>query len=154
MYGVSHLDVSESVALVTFRKIPCQLPLISDIFSRFSKNNILIDMISQTAPAGEFVSISFTCMEDDLVKVLEISNELNHKYPQIKPMVSSGNCKIQLFGEEMRAASGVFSRALAALTSIPMELQQVTTSEVDISLLVTAPHKEAAVQALKASFNL
>jgi len=154
MYGVSRLDVYEEVALVTFRKIPSNLPLISDIFSRFAKEKIVIDMISQTAPAGEFVSISFTCMDSDMVKVLEISNELSQKYPQLKPMVSSGNCKIQLSGEEMRIASGVFSRALSALSATGAELQQITTSEVDISLLVPATRLDEAVRALNTSFEL
>lgn len=154
MYGVTHMDITEGIALITFRKIPCNLPLISDIFGRFAKNNIVIDMVSQTSPAGEFVSISFTCMESDLVAVLEISNDLNHKYPQVRPMVSSGNCKIRLYGEEMRDAPGVFARALAALTPIRMELQQITTSETDISLLITAVHCDRASAALRESFSL
>jgi len=154
MYGVTHMDVCEEIALITFRKIPCHLPLISDIFARFATHDIVIDMISQTSPAGEFVSISFTCMESDMVKVLEISKELSQKYPQLKPMVSSGNCKIQLFGEEMRTASGVFARALSALAGTAVEVQQVSTSEVDISLLVTAVHLSEATQALRKSFAL
>jgi len=154
MYGVSRLDICEEIALITFRKIPSNLPLISDIFSRFAQEEIVIDMISQTAPAGEFVSISFTCMDQDMVKVLEISNRLSQKYPQLKPIVSSGNCKIRLFGEEMRIASGVFSRALRALSSTGVELQQITTSEVDISLLVPSVRLEEAVDALKSSFGI
>jgi len=154
MYGVTHLDICEEVALVTFRNIPCKLLLMADIFGRLAENGIIIDMISQTAPVGENVNISFTCKEVELVKVLELSKELKHKYPQAKPMVSSGNCKIRLYGEEMRSASGVFARALQALSSISMELQQITTSEVDISVLVQAAHLDEAVTVLKKCFEI
>lgn len=154
MYGVTKLDTSEDIALVSFKKIPLSLSVLSDIFERFAAAGINIDMISQTAPTSRHVSIAFTCPDEDMVKVLEISKALSDRYPDMKPMVSSGNCKIQLYGEEMRDASGVFARALKGLSETSTELQQISTSEVDISLLVGAAHLEEAISALKEAFEL
>lgn len=154
MHGVNRIGVIEDAVLITFRKIPCQLPLFADIFGRFAKSGIILDMISQTSPAGENVSISFSCMEHDMVNVLELSKAISEKYPQVKPMVSSGNCKITLTGEEMRTQPGVFARALDALANTSVEVLQVTTAEDEISLLVTSVHLDEAVAALKACFVL
>ncbi len=154
MYGVSHMDVYEDIALISFRKIPASAELLADIFGRFADEDINIDMISQTSPVGDVVSLSFTCLQADMVKVLGISNQLRGKYPQMQPLVSNGNCKITLSGEEMRTASGVFARAVTALATTVVDVQQVTTSETEISLLVTAAHLQNAVAALKKCFEL
>ena len=154
MYGVSRLDISEDVALVSFNNIPLDLALLSDIFTEFAKHEIVLDMISQTTPVSGHVSLSFSCFDRDMVKVLELAGALRKKYPRIRPMVSSGNCKLQLFGEEMRTAHGVFAKALASLSGAGVELQQVTTSEVDISLLIGTAHMQQAVQALCEAFAL
>lgn len=154
MNGVSRLDVVENVALISFKKIPHNLAFLADIFGRFSGQGVVIDMISQTSPLGGNVSISFSCLDKDMVKVFEISKELGAKYPQVRPMVSSGNCKLMLSGEEMRAAHGVFANVLACLAGADVDLLQVTTSETEISLLLPAANLEDAKTALEQEFWL
>ena len=154
MFGVARIKTCEEVALITFSKIPLNLDLLSSIFGEFAKQNIVLDMISQTSPVGGHVSLSFTCSDSELVKVLGISKTLGGKYPQLKPLVSSGNCKILLYGEEMVKTPGVYAKAIAALAGTQVELEQVTTSDYDISLLVTNADLEEAVSALKTAFAL
>lgn len=154
MHGVIRMDTSEEIALISFKKIPSSLSLLSDIFGEFADRGINIDMISQTAPTSGHVSISFSCLDSDMVGVLQISKLLQEKYPEIQPLVSSGNCKVQLFGEEMRITPGVFAKVMSTLRNTQVELQQITTSEVDISLLLGAVHLEEAAKALKAAFEL
>lgn len=154
MYGVEKITVTDDVALVTFNKIPCSVGFISDIFAAFSKNNINIDMISQSAPFSQNTSLSFTVSSENVMQVLELINAFRESNPNVKPMVSVGNCKIQLFGEEMRTASGVAAKALATVSHTIDQLMLVTTSEVDISLLMTQHHLADAVSALCKEFAL
>lgn len=154
MYGVTRIDTFEGVALVSFKKIPTDTRLLADIFQLYARNDINLDMISQTSPISNHVSISFSCFEIDMVKVLAISNQLQSNYPDLRPMVSSGNCKIYLYGEDMRQTPGVFARAVEALSKTSVEPQLITTSEVDISLLVTAAQQDEAYTALKEAFEV
>lgn len=154
MFGITRIDTIEEVALLSFNDIPLDLPLLADIFTGFSSAEINIDMISQTAPVGDRISISFTCMERDMVKVLALSKELQAKYPRIRPMVSSGNTKIQLYGEEMRETPGVFAKLLESLTGLDVEIRAITTSEVDISLLVPEARQERVLDAVRAGFRV
>lgn len=154
MKGISRIEICENVALVSFKKIPHNLVFLADIFGRFSRAGIVIDMISQTSPLGGNVSISFTCLDRDMVKVFEIARDLNAKYPQVHPMVSSGNCKLTLSGEEMRSAHGVFAGVLACLADAPVDLLQVTTSETEISLLLPAADLEDAKRSIEREFEL
>jgi len=154
MYGVSKITVTEEVALITINKVSANLNLLADVLKSFSDAEINIDMISQSAPQGNNVNYSFSVSSEDIVNVLSICNNLKQRYGSIKPMVISGNCKIQLYGEEMREMHGVAARAISAIADTGIELTLVTTSEVDISLLVTNSHISDAVAALEKAFNI
>lgn len=154
MYGVTCIETFEEVALISYKKIPSDPALLADIFGCFGREGINLDMISQTSPISDRVSVSFTCFDRDMVKVLAISKALSGKYPGLQPLVASGNCKIYLYGEEMRRTPGVFARAMECLGKAGVEPQLVTTSEVDISLLVTAARLEETRDALKEAFQV
>ncbi len=154
MNGVSKITVCEDVTLVTFHKVAADAPLIADIFSAFANEQINIDMISQTAPHGHCIDISFTLPSNQLIKVLELVNKFRETHSSLNPMVSSGNCKIQLYGEEMREMCGVAASAIRAIAKTEAELTLITTSEIDISLLVPQSHFLQAVQALENVFDI
>lgn len=154
MYGVSRIDSFDKVALISFQKIPSQTALLADIFGQFGESGINLDMISQTSPISDRVSISFTCFDSEMVQVLSITNKLKETYPDLRPLVSSGNCKLYLFGEDMRHTPGVFARAMRCLSGTTVEPQLITTSEVDISMLVAASQLDEALAALKAEFQV
>lgn len=154
MNGVTQIRITEDVALITFSKVPNDLKTISHIFQSVSDAGINIDMVSQTAPQGHFVSFSFTVGTEDTVKVLSLANNMKSHAGGIKPMVSTGNCKIQLYGEEMPKMYGVFAKAMASVATTEAELLLITTSEVDISLLTTSAHLSDVVEALERDFKV
>jgi aspartate kinase len=152
MYGVSKLTVTENVSILSFYKMPDDGKLICLLLERLDKAGINIDGISQTAPHSHHVNLSFTVQDKDLVPTLTAANELSREYPDLKPMVSSENCKLQLFGEEMRYMHGVASSAISAVSAAGVDIRLITTSEVDISILVSGSRMEEALNALKNRF--
>lgn len=154
MYGVSKLTVTDDVALITINRSPASVKLLSQILTRFSDEKINIDMISHAAPQGEYTSLSFSILGVDLVKALALTARISESMPTVKPLVSSGNCQIQLFGEEMATTPGVAARAMRALAGANVDITIITTSAVDISILVSAAHKENALAVLHAEFAL
>jgi len=154
MYGVSSILTLENVALISFMKLPHDLGLLNDIFAGVSKEGVSIDMVSQTSPLSGNISVSFSFPEDDMVKVLTVVNTLKEKHPDMKPVVSSGNTKLTLSGEEMRVTPGVFARSISSLAKISAELLAVTTSETEVSLLIPSAHADDAKEALEKGFSL
>ena len=154
MYGVSQIDICEDVAVITLGNMPLDPALAADFFEQLGRAGIIIDMVSQASPVGERVSLAFTCLDADLRGVLDMTKQLSQAHPGISSMVSAGNVKVQLFGEEMRRQSGVFARALRALAGAGAEPQLVTTSEVDISLLLPAACLPEVQTALQKAFNI
>lgn len=152
MNGVSKLSVCDDIALVTFNRIGADMKFISAVFTDFAAEGVVVDMISQSSPTGDTVSVSFTISSGDLVKVLALANKYRAEYPDIQPLVSSGNSKLQLFGEEMRLMKGVAARAIGALSGADAHVLMITTSEVDISLLMTDYNLEPTIAVLESIF--
>ena len=67
-------------------------------------------------------------------------------------LVSGGYSKINLFGEEMVTSCGVAARALAALDGAGIEIVLITTSDLDISLLIRQQDEDTALDALHKAF--
>ena len=100
------------------------------------------------------MSVSFTVPSADLPQVLTVIGQIRKKYPAAKLFVSSGNSKIALYGPEMKEMYGVASAAIRAVTASGAEVTMITTSEMDISLLMTDFHLDDALAALEKAFGV
>ena len=143
----------EEITLVTLQNAPANLTFLSQILDAVAALQINIDMISQEPPQGNHSSLSFTISDEDLVKILVMTSALREQYPSMKPVVSSGNCKITAFDEGMRTKSGVAAHFFAALSSQNPDIPIITTSEVEISVLVTKAHAEQTLDAVRKAFS-
>lgn len=136
MKGITTITVTEDVALVTLRGSPAEIHFISHVFSEIAKKGVNVDMISQTTPVGNQVSLSFTVSDEQIGIILELCGLLHTETPQVKTDISSGNCKISLSGEAMRTSPGVAACVFDTLADIGTDIRMITTSEVDISILI------------------
>ena len=152
MENIQNISVCFDVSLVTFHNAPADINFMSFIFDTLAKNSINVDMSAQAAPISAHTSISFTISDDDVGKVLNLIPSLREYSPDIKAVVSSGNSKISVYGEFMRDQYGVAAKVFKAASSVGADIRLVTTSEVDISLLITKDQENAVEQAIKNSF--
>jgi len=154
MYGVSKITLTEDVALITFNQIPNDPKLIAGILTAFAEEEINIDMVSQTAPQGHNISLSFTVSTEDIVQIFAVANRFREEHPSVKPLVNTGNCKVQCSGEEMREMHGVLAKAVAALSECDAEILLITSSEVDFSFLITPTQVNEVITALETVFAI
>lgn len=150
---IESITLTEDVTLISLQDSPADVKVISQIFDMISNANIDIDMISQTPPTGNTTNLSFTVSSDDFAKILVIAGNFRELDSNIKINVSSGNCKISVFGDEMRGKPGVVSKVFSALSEANIDVMMVTTSEIDISLLIGKSDAETSVQAIKNMFE-
>ena len=151
---ITKITPTEGVTLITLEAVPSQIAFLADVFGAVSAQEINVDMISQTAPTGKTVTLSFTVSDNDTVKVLTLIKELSKKYPGIGSLVSSSNVKFSLFGEALPEHYGVAARAFEALRAVGVDILLITTSDVDISILVSKASEDFAYEALKKAFAL
>ena len=140
------IQVSSDVTLVTLRNAPVDMDFIASVFEDIAALNIDIDMISLSPVQGSSTSVSFTINDDDLMPLLGYTSKL--KIKNIKPIVSSGNSIISLTDNDMADHPGVASKIFRAIADSNIDLRIVTTSQVQVSVLVTDAVFEQAYKAL------
>lgn len=153
MKNVQSITIVEDVTLVSLNDSPADISKISKIFEMISDAGIDVDMISQTPPHSNRPHLSFTVGGEDLGKILEISAQLRASNPDLKLSVSNGNSKISVFGEEMRGCPGIASKVFKAVSAVKSDIVMITTSEVDISLLVPSSCLNQTVEAISKIFE-
>ena len=151
MYGVSKITSEQNIMLTTFPGAQYSAKSLAEHLDVFARAGIVVDMICQSAPRGEAVDFSFTTSYANFAAVMKALPEAAKVHP---PLISGGYSKINLFGEEMVTSCGVASRALSALAEENIEIALITTSDLDISLLIRQQDEDAALAALTKAFGL
>ncbi len=151
---ITKITPTEGVTLITLEAAPSSIGFLSDVFGAVSEREINVDMISQTAPTGTTVTVSFTVSDNDMTKVLALIKGMSERYPNVRSLVSSSNVKLSLFGEALPEHFGVAAQAFAALNSAQTDILLITTSDVDISILIPQASYDFALSALKKAFSL
>ena len=151
MYGVSKITSEQNIMLTTFPGAQYSARSLAEHLDVFARAGIVVDMICQSAPRGEAVDFSFTTSYANFAAVMKALPESAKVHP---PLISGGYSKINLFGEEMVTSCGVASRALSALAGENIEIALITTSDLDISLLIRQQDEDAALAALTKAFGL
>ena len=151
MYGVSKITSEQNIMLTTFPGAQYSAQSLAEHLEVFAKAGIVVDMICQSAPRGTEVDFSFTTSYRNLAAVMAALPEAAKAHP---PLISGGYSKLNLFGEEMVTSCGVAARALRALAGAGVEIVLITTSDLDISLLVRQQDEDTALEALPKAFEV
>ena len=149
---VDNIFVTEDVTLFSLCDAPADIEHMAEVFKMIADAGIDVDMISQFPSSGSGSGFSFTVNDKDFVPVLSIASELRTRSPKTKISVSSGNCKITVSGEEMRGTPGVSARIFKATASVNADVRMITTTEIEISLLVVKSDFDNVIEAIKAEF--
>jgi aspartokinase len=130
------------------------MKFIADVFKTIASKGINVDMISQTAPLGGRINLSFSVLGEDLGGMLELFAVLRNDNPELKSDISSGNCKISIYGETMRDLPGVAAGTFDIIAGLGVDVRLITTSEIDISILVPKSDFETVYEGLTKAFSL
>ena len=155
MYGVSKINIEPSLMMISVQDAEFKGNTMARYLQIFADTGVVVDMISQSAPHGTSMDFSFTAYSSDLPLVMKAISAANlDKDAKASPLISVGYSKLNLFGEEMVTSCGVAARALNALAMAGIEVLLITTSDLDISLLVRSENEDAAYEALKKAYEL
>lgn len=149
---VENIFVTEDVTLFSLCDAPADIAQIAKVFKMISEAGIDVDMISQFPLSGSNSGFSFTVSDNDFVPVLSIASQLRTINPKTKISVSSGNCKITVSGEAMRGTPGVSAKVFKAAADIGADVRMITTSEIEISMLVVKSDVNEVVAAIEKEF--
>ena len=151
---ITHAYISEDEALISMYGVPHDPRQITEIFKKIGARNIILDMISQTAPAEGKVNIAFTQPQDDVAQTVALLEAFQSQMPQMQFEVLADIAKITVEGAGMEVQSGVAAQVFDAMAAQGIALLAVTTSETKISYIVSQADSTVAMQAIKSSFKI
>ncbi len=141
-----------NITLVTLQSSPATINFISEVFEKISEKNINVDMISMSPAKSSITELSFTISDEDLIETLNLMKQFK-KDMQINSIVSSVNHKISVYDENMKNTPGTAAKVFTLIKNIDADIRLITTSEVEISLLVSDADYDNVLNVLKKSFN-
>ncbi len=142
------IDTVNNITLVTLQNYPANSSALSQVFEEIAGYGINIDMISMPPTHGDVTALSFTISDDDLVQMLSFITELK-KRADIKAIVSSVNHKISVSDEKMKNSPGIAAEVFKAISDSDADIRLITTSETEISMLITEADYDTVLTSLK-----
>lgn len=151
---ITGLSVSDDDIMITLNGIPHSTGVVSELFEKLARRDVNIDMISQTAPSGGLVNITFTANRNDLADIREALKVFAREVGGIRIDIDEEITKLSVVGIGMRTHSGVASKMFKVFADNDIALKQVTTSEIRISYTINPKDKIRAVHAIAKAFDL
>ncbi len=141
------ISTVDNITLVTLQGFPANADSIAKIFDAISQYDINIDMISMAPTHGALTGLSFTISDNDLIDILSFISALK-KENQVNVIVSSVNHKISVYDPAMKNTPGIAAKVFNAIRHTDADIRLITTSEVEISLLVTEADYDTVFNAI------
>lgn len=144
---------TSNVSLVTLNNIDSSVHSLLSVFDIVAKENICIDMISQTAPLNNSVNLSFTVEDSDTAKIISIIYKFKEVFSDLTTQILSNNVKVLISSDLMRTESGIAAKVFKILSDENIPIFLITTSETEISLLVSEEYSETVRLVLARELN-
>jgi aspartate kinase len=139
-------------AKITISKMPRNVEALNLVFGKLAKENIFVDMITQSGHAQELFDLSFTVPEDSSAKALEIAKQCVAQLSAESAHLERDISKVSVVGVGMRYHTGVAAQMFGVLAANKIEVQMISTSEIKISVVVPRKLGETAVKTLHEAF--
>ena len=150
--GIAH---SLNEAKITLSGVPDQPGQAADIFGTLAQHSINVDMIVQSSSINQEVTdITFTIPETDLLIAEKAIKQLQKKINFNKFNSDTNVVKISVVGNAMRTQSGMAKTMFETLARNQINIHVISTSEIKISVLISADYYELAMRSLHSAFGL
>lgn len=151
---ISGIAFNGDEAKLTIRGVPDRPGVAYHILGPIGDANIEIDMLLQNVGADGLTDFTFTVHRNDFERALSILQETAKELGAREAMGDEKICKISLVGVGMRSHAGIASKMFQSLANEGINIQMISTSEINISVIVDEKYLELGVRALHDAFEL
>ena len=151
---ISGIAFNRDEARLTLSGVPDQPTVAAQILSPICGANIDVDMIVQNTLGDGKTDFTFTVHNDDYLRAKELLEEVCVRLGAKSVQGSSDIAKVSIVGVGMWNHPGVAKTMFETLGQESINIHQITTSEIKISVLVDSKYLELAVRSLHKAFEL
>lgn len=151
---VNGITSTKDEAKITLINVPDLPGMAARIFGPLADNAINVDMIVQNiAHNGQSTDVTFTVPRLELSRALEaLRSDPDLRKCEIR--TDEDVVKISVVGIGMKSHAGVAQTMFKALAEKGINIQVISTSEIKISVLVSAAYTELAIRSLHNAYGL
>ena len=151
---ITGISSTKSDAKITIIGVKDRPGVAASIFKPLSKSFINVDMVVQNISLnGKETDLTFTIKSEDLKKTEKLIKQ-NKKISYKKISFDKDVSKVSIIGVGMITTPGISYRMFQALASKKINILVISTSEIKISVLVSAKQVKKAVAVLHKEFKL
>jgi aspartate kinase len=152
---VSGAALKKDLTRVTVKNVPDRPGIAARIFSDIAAANIVVDDIIQNVSDDNTANISFTVEHGDLHDIRPVVDRLCVELGATTRAFYQGDlAKVSVVGVGMRVHTGVAQRMFKALADAKINIQNITTSEIKISCIITKADGSRALELVHDAFEL
>lgn len=151
---ISGIAFNRDEARLTLSGVPDQPTIAAQILSPIGAANIDIDMIVQNTLGDGKTDFTFTVHRDDYAEATKLLNVVCTDLNADSVQGNNEIAKVSIVGVGMWNHPGVAQKMFETLGAEGINMHQIATSEIKISVLVDSKYLELAVRALHKAFEL
>lgn len=150
---VSGAALKGKLARISLRNVPDQPGVAARIFHTMAAADIVVDDIIQNVKPDRTAMVSFTCDLKELPDARKVCKKLAADI-RCDLTIEDHLAKISVVGVGMRVHTGVAERMFDALARAKINIANITTSEIRISVLVEESQGKEALRVVHRAFEL
>jgi aspartate kinase len=152
---VSGAALKKDLTRVTIKAVPDRPGVAAKIFGDIASANIIVDDIIQNVMDDNTANISFTVEHGDLADLKNVVGRICMELGGKSNATYQGDlAKVSVVGVGMRVHTGVAQRMFKALAEAKINIQNITTSEIKISCIISKDEGAKALQVVHEAFEL
>ena len=151
--AVTGIAVDKNVAKITVKGVMDQPGIAAELLKPLSDEGISIDVIVQNTSSDGTTDFTYTVSESNLERAVSLMGSLDGiNYKNIE----SGKdlAKLSIVGTGMENSPGYASKMFSVLSSLNVNIDMITTSEIRITTIINKNDIEKSVVALHDAFEL
>jgi aspartate kinase len=149
--GIAH---DTGVAKVILTRVPDRPGIAAAVFTSIGDAGINVDIIVQNVSHDGFTDLSFTVAQEDLPRARPVLEEVARAVGAERVEADTHIATVSVVGTAFLGTPGMFARIFRALSAQGINVEQITTSQIHVTVVIARDRVGDAVRALHAEFEL
>ena len=143
-----------NVGKIILKSVPDIPGIAAKLFRALAEEEIIVDMIIQSAEQDKMNDIAFTVAKNNLEKAIDITKKVAEEIGSPEALSDNEVAKISIVGAGVISDPRIAARMFEALATNNINIDMISTSGTRISCLIQKDHIEKAVRAVHKEFHL
>jgi aspartate kinase len=152
-FVIRSVDLNRSEGKITLGDVTDQPGIVAEVFNRLAEKEINVNLIVQNSGGDGKIDVTFTMPRTQMKEALNICISIQKKVGASFVESDSNIATISVIGVGMRSHTDVAARMFTTLAENNINIDLISTSEIEIECVVREQQADAAHAALLNEFE-